>query len=239
MSNPVSEVQITLKLDSSQASDRLALASLQRWYQRGKMLNSDNDAFDFFQLQMHKDIYLSGLFLSLLDPNLVKSLSQNLQLHRLDPEFLYKTLEEHQLTPGAGKPTANPLDSLAPDDLATRIADQLYPLLSGKDEVAGFNEPSGQLQTQANMLKQLQEQSRLLQQQANLLDILASAGAASLSESTASMHPATPVTQSSPAAQANQTTQSTQANQALGGGQLHDLSETAAKVRKVRAKGVF
>ncbi|MBV8043274.1 hypothetical protein [Pluralibacter sp.] len=194
MSNPVGEVQITLKLDPRQASDRLALATLQRWYQRGSLLNSDDDAFDFFALRLHKDIYLSGVYLSLLEPELVKCFSRNLQLNCLTPAFFYHALEAQGLTPDVALPTSAGLDPLPTDALAD-------------------------LHTQVSRLQQqLQEQRELLQQQARLLDILTNAGATA---------PSTPKGEH------------TQTAQRDGDVQLHDLSATAAKVRKVREKGVF
>lgn len=219
MSNPVREVQITLRLDPRQASDRLALAMLQRGYQRGSQLNSDNDAFDFFALRLHKDIYLSGVFLSLLDPELVKCLSRNLQLNCLTPAYLYHALEEHGLTPAAESSPCATLDPAASDALVARIADRLSPLLGAQDGASGPNEHSGQLQAQVERLQQqLQEQSELLQQQARLLDILAAAGGAA---------PPAPTREHTPVAKRDSDVQ------------LHDLSVTAAKVRKVREKGIF
>lgn len=219
MSNSVREVQITLTLDTQQASENLALATLQRWYQRAEILNRKNDDFDFFRLRLHKDIYLSGLLLCLLEPRLVKFLAQHLQQHNLTAEFLQQSLEEHQLTLSNEAQLANQPGQFAPDELAAHIADKLYALLNAQDKSMGLNEQSGELHAQVSMLAQrLQEQSHLLQQQAQQLDQMARVDGEDMPDLTAS-----------PA----------QAAQASGDRTLHNISETAARVRKIREKGVF
>ncbi|NDO81976.1 hypothetical protein CJP72_14750 [Citrobacter sp. NCU1] len=219
MTNPVREVQVTLTLDPQLASDNLALATLQRWYQRAEILNKETDNFDFFRLSLHKDIYLSGLMLCLLEPSLVKFLARNLQLHNLNNAFLQQSLEEHRLIEGPGAPATEPSGQFTPDELATHIADKLSPLLSALDESTSQHEQHEELQTQVKKLvQQLQKQSKLLQQQALLLEKLTQAGGQVQSDPTQN-HPL-------PA-------------QVAGEVQRHDLSETAAKVRKVRAKGIF
>lgn len=218
MSNQVREIQLSLLLDPEQESDRQALAALKQWYQRAKVINGDHDSFDFFKLRLHKNIYLSGLYLCLLEPRLVKFFARNLQEQNLSAEFLHLALVEHQLMP-EGQPPATPLDRIAPDELASRIADQLSPLLNAQGETASLGEQNAQLQAQVGMLaERLQEQSLLMQQQASLLDSLMRTGAQT---------PSTPGRESSVGAMPSEEVQ------------LHDLSATAAKVRKVRAKGVF
>ena len=219
MTNSVREVQVTLTLDPQQASDNLALATLQRWYQRAEILNKETDNFDFFSLPLHKDIYLSGLLLCLLEPNLVKYLARHLQVNNLNSEFLQHSLEEHRLIAGREASTAEPSGQLTPDELATQIADKLTPLLSALGKSTTQRKQRDALQTSVDMLaQQLQEQNGLLQQQAHLLDKLAHVGG--------QVQPA-PAPGHSPAPQVS------------GEVQRHDLSETAAKVRKVRAKGIF
>lgn len=218
MSNQVREILFSLQLDPELESDRQALAALKQWYQRAKVINSDNDSFDFFALRLHKNIYLSGLFLCLLEPRLVKFFSQHLQAQNLTPEFLRQALAEHRLIAADGASAAD-ASHFAPDELATRIADQLSPLLNGKGEALSTNEQNAQLQAQVSMLsEQLKEQRSLLQQQARLLDSLTRSGVQGHAEpgNVHAMAPAVP-----------------------GEPQLHDLSATAAKVRKVREKGVF
>lgn len=216
MSNPVREIQLSLQLDPEQESDRQALAALKQWYQRAKIINSDNDSFDFFKLRLHKNIYLSGLFLCLLEPKLIKCLSRHLQEQQLTGEFLHRALAEHGIMPGSGASMADPL---VPDELATSIVDRLTPLLNNQRETASLGEQNAQLQAQVGTLAQrLQEQGDLLQQQARLLDSLARSGGPS------------------PSGTAETPTLVTQGSGELP---LHDLSATAARVRKVRAKGVF
>lgn len=216
MSNPVREIQLSLQLDPEQESDRRALAALKQWYQRAKFINSDNDSFDFFKLRLHKNIYLSGLFLCLLEPRLIKFLSRHLQEPHLTNEFLHRVLAEHGIM--SNDESLMP-DPLIPDELAASIVDRLSPLLSAQKETTSLSEQNAQLQAQIGMLAQrLQEQDDLLQRQARLLDSLTNSGGPSQSGA-----PERPVL-------------TTQASDELP---LHDLSATAAKVRKVRAKGVF
>jgi len=159
---------------------------------------------------------LSGLLLCLLEPKLVKFLSQNLQLHNLTAEFLQQSLEEHQLIAGREATAASPY---APDELASQIVDKLYPLLNAQDKAPGVNEPSGELQAQVSMLaQQLQQQTQLIEQQAHQLGQMARVDGQVLPELAD-----TPV----------------HTTQASGDVTLHNISETAAKVRKIRAKGVF
>lgn len=228
MSNPVWQIRVALGLDPQNESDRLALTMLQRWFKRAEVLNQGNEKFDFFKLKLHKEIYMSGLFLCLLEPKLVKYFSRNLHGNCLTTEFLHQALADHRLTDADRKQVVqdDPLNQLSPDELASRIADQLQPLLtalgsqSAQHDDTSVDERNAQLQTQVSMMsQQLQEQSRLLQQQARLLDSLARNGGGA--------GPARPAESQG------------QGGQADGPVQLHDLSETAAKVRKVRAKGVF
>ncbi|MHA1066722.1 hypothetical protein ACR9GP_22845 [Enterobacter ludwigii] len=216
MSNCNGNISITFRLEPDQESDRLAMAALQRWYQRGHKLNINTDSFDFFSLQLHKDIYLSGLFLSLLEPELVKCFARNLQVSNLTSDFLCNTLKKHLIMPDVGKPATSSLNLLASDELADRIADQLSPFFTALGEKAYDSEPSEQLQNQMSVLqRQLAEQGLLLKRQAQLLDQL-TAGGSDISQGK------TPT--------GNDVSQTQD---------LHDLSKTAAKVRKVRAKGVF
>lgn len=229
MSNPVWQIRVALGLDPQNESDRLALTTLHRWFKRAELLNQGNEEFDFFKLQLHKDIYMSGLFLCLLEPKLVKYFSRNLHGNCLTTEFLHQALASHRLSDADNKQVVqdDPLNQLSPDELASRIADQLQPLLTAQsaqpaqNDAASVSERNEQLQAQVSMMaQQLQEQSRLLQQQARLLDSLARNGGGA--------GPARPAE-----------SQGAQGAQTDGPVQLHDLSETAAKVRKVRAKGVF
>lgn len=219
MTNLVREVQVTLTLDPQQVSDNLALATLQRWYQRAEILNKETDNFDFFRLPLHKDIYLSGLLLCLLEPKLVKFLSQNLQLNNLNNQFLQHSLEEYQLITGRETSTTEPPGPLTSGELTTQIADKLNPLLNALGESTGKHERPEALQASLTMLaQQLKEQNGLLQQQSHLLDKLTHVGGPVQSDPAPS-HPSAP--------------------QVSGEPLRHDLSETAAKVRKVRAKGIF
>lgn len=216
MSNWNGNISITFRLEPDQESDRLAMAALQRWYQRGHKFNINTDSFDFFSLKLHKDIYLSGLFLSLLEPELVKCFARNLQVSNLTPDFLYNTLKKHLIIPDVETPATSSLNLSASDELAGRIADQLSSFFTALGENAYGSEPSEQLQNQMSVLqRQLAEQGLLLKRQAQLLDQL-TAGGSDTSRGKA------------PTGNGISQTQG-----------LHDLSKTAAKVRKVRAKGVF
>lgn len=225
MTNPARLIPLTLRLDPYRESERMALTTLQRWYQRAGVLNGGHEEFDFFGLQLHTNIYLSGLHLCLLEPKLIKYLSSHLHSANLTPEFLYQALERHQLVP-VDQPSAvdpvvhcdaptDPLDQLSPENLVNSIVDQLHPLLNAQSEVSATTEQNAWLQAQVRiMTQQLQEQGRLLQEQSRLL------GALNLGNGPR------------PASREGE-------GGAASPEQLHDLSATAAKVRKVREKGVF
>jgi hypothetical protein len=225
MTNPAKLIPLTLRLDPCRESERMALTTLQRWYQRAGELNGGHEEFDFFGLQLHTNIYLSGLHLCLLEPKLIKVLSSHLHSTNLTPEFLYQALERHQLVPAdqpsVAEPAADsntptdPFGQISPESLVNSIVDQLHPLLNAQSETNASAEQNAWLQAQLHiMTQQLQEQGRLLQEQTRLL------GALNLGSGPR------PASQEGERGAANPE-------------QLHNLSATAAKVRKVREKGVF
>ncbi|MGY3864770.1 hypothetical protein [Aeromonas bivalvium] len=124
MSSQLKRMTFSIYMDpGALESDRYAVGVLQNWYQRARKIQDGSEEFDFSKSRFHKDIYLSGMFLYVLAPNLCKAIA-----NALGPEQVSLTTLRHafascgfHLGEGAG-PGAT--DTLI-DEIVARLAPQL------------------------------------------------------------------------------------------------------------------
>lgn len=124
MSSQLKRMTFSIYMDpGALESDRYAVGVLQNWYQRARKIQDGSEEFDFSKSRFHKDIYLSGMFMYVLAPNLCKAIA-----NALGPEQVSLTTLRHafascgfHLGEGAG-PGAT--DTLI-DEIVARLAPQL------------------------------------------------------------------------------------------------------------------
>ncbi|MFM7967235.1 hypothetical protein ACF2JD_02215 [Aeromonas sp. A-5] len=91
MSSQLKRMTFSIFMDpGALESDRYAAGVLQSWYQRARKIQDDVEEFDFSKSRFHKDIYLSGMFMYVLAPNLCKAIA-----NALGPEQVSMTTLRH------------------------------------------------------------------------------------------------------------------------------------------------
>ncbi|MCF5894368.1 hypothetical protein K3H42_04420 [Aeromonas veronii] len=106
-------------------SDRYAVGVLQNWYQRARKIQEGTEEFDFSKSRFHKDIYLSGMFMYVLAPNLCKAIA-----NALGPEQVSMTTLRHAFAScgfnlGEVAGEAHPVADVMIDEIVARLAPQL------------------------------------------------------------------------------------------------------------------
>lgn len=91
MSSQLKRMTFSIYMDpGALESDRYAVGVLQNWYQRARKIQDSSEEFDFSRSRFHKDIYLSGMFMYVLAPNLCKAIA-----NALGPEQVSMTTLRH------------------------------------------------------------------------------------------------------------------------------------------------
>ncbi|WP_256351765.1 hypothetical protein [Aeromonas sp. sia0103] len=91
MSSQLKRMTFSIYMDpGALESDRYAVGVLQNWYQRARKIQDGAEEFDFSKSRFHKDIYLSGMFMYVLAPNLCKVIA-----NALGPEQVSLTTLRH------------------------------------------------------------------------------------------------------------------------------------------------
>ncbi|WP_394245446.1 hypothetical protein [Vibrio astriarenae] len=100
MDSALKKVSYSVFLDPTQnESDYFAYKIMQRWAQQQKQFAQDPKAAVQLhnQIHVHKDIYLSGLYLHQLKPELAKALASGLTQDTINNQTLTAMLEAHQV----------------------------------------------------------------------------------------------------------------------------------------------
>ncbi|PKQ79842.1 hypothetical protein AOX56_13090 [Aeromonas sobria] len=98
---------------------------MQNWYQRARKIQDSSEEFDFSRSRFHKDIYLSGMFMYVLAPNLCKAIA-----NALGPEQVSMTTLRHAFAScgfnlGEVAGDAQPAADAMIDEIVARLAPQL------------------------------------------------------------------------------------------------------------------
>ena len=166
MSNQLKRMTFSIFMDmGTLGSDRYAAGVLQSWQQRAAKIQESPEEFDFSQSRFHKDIYLSGMFLYMLAPNLCKAIAGALGPEQINLGTLRQVFARSGFNLGDGSAA-----SLASDGMVDEIVTRLKPLLGQNDTVALVNEivsrlgaGAGQQPSQDSLVEEIV--ARLVQQQ--------------------------------------------------------------------------
>lgn len=126
MSSQLKRMTFSIYMDpGALESDRYAVGVLQNWYQRARKIQDGIEEFDFSKSRFHKDIYLSGMFMYVLAPNLCKAIA-----NALGPEQVSMTTLRHAFAScgfnlGDGSATGLPATDAMIDQIVARLAPQL------------------------------------------------------------------------------------------------------------------
>ncbi len=126
MSSQLKRMTFSIYMDpGALESDRYAVGVLQNWYQRARKIQDGTEEFDFSKSRFHKDIYLSGMFMYVLAPNLCKAIA-----NALGPEQVSMTTLRHAFAScgfnlGDGSAAGLPATDAMIDQIVARLAPQL------------------------------------------------------------------------------------------------------------------
>ncbi|WP_154181010.1 hypothetical protein [Vibrio furnissii] len=129
MSNRFKRVSFALYLDPKQSSaDNFAFNTMLGWSKKRQELAADaTAAMELHQLvHIHKHIYLSGLYLHTLKPELAMSLASALSTESINTQSLLDMLKLHQIEPQS----AAGLDEAMCQTLADKVAASVQAQLS-------------------------------------------------------------------------------------------------------------
>lgn len=131
MSSQLKRMTFSIYMDpGALESDRYAVGVLQNWYQRARKIQDGADEFDFSKSRFHKDIYLSGMFMYVLAPNLCKVIA-----NALGPEQVSMTTLRHAFA-SCGFNLGEDVPTMT-DAMLDQIAARLAPL-SGQGDTAAL-----------------------------------------------------------------------------------------------------
>ena len=137
MSSQLKRMTFSIYMDpGALESDRYAVGVLQNWYQRARKIQDGTEEFDFSKSRFHKDIYLSGMFMYVLAPNLCKAIA-----NALGPEQVSMTTLRHAFAScgfnlGEVAGDAQPAANVMIDEIVARLA----PLLGQNDTTSLVDE---------------------------------------------------------------------------------------------------
>lgn len=149
MSNRFKKVSLSLYLDPRQSSsDRIAYSTLADWAKKRQQYAADpSAAVDLHNIvHVHKDIYLSGLFLHLLKPELATSLASSLSTDSIKEQVLIDVMNSHQISAGQ---SGSAVDQ---SQLLEAISQQVQTALSG-ELAEQFKSSRDEIDSAANELK--------------------------------------------------------------------------------------
>ncbi|MFM5361243.1 hypothetical protein ACET6Z_17000 [Aeromonas veronii] len=252
MSSQLKRMTFSIYMDpGALESDRYAVGVLQNWYQRARKIQEGTEEFDFSKSRFHKDIYLSGMFMYVLAPNLCKAIA-----NALGPEQVSMTTLRHAFAScgfnlGEVAGEAQPAADVMIDEIVARLA----PLLGQSDTTSLVDEIVSRLgeQQPAEMWDELRQGLPAALDHDQLAEAIAgklpSAGAEQdlaplassiqllsrqLEEQSRLIREQHRLIQRLASAPARQSVVGTEAEPLI-----EDLSSQVASMKKVKAKGVF
>ncbi len=149
MSNRFKKVSLSLYLDPRQSSsDRIAYSTLADWAKKRQQYAADpSAAVDLHNIvHVHKDIYLSGLFLHLLKPELATSLASSLSADAINQQVLVDVMNSHQISP------SNSGQAIDQSQLLEAITQQVQTALSS-ELAEQFQSSRGEIDAATSELK--------------------------------------------------------------------------------------
>jgi hypothetical protein len=146
-----------LNPETSEA-DHFAVGALREWYEKAKRSHSDRTSLEMVVRLFHRDIYLAGLYIHLLNPRLSRSLSVALDSESLTPTAFWRQLHACGLSEDGSEATTAAEVLFSPSQLT-----QLQQLLAEQNaHIVAVQQELQQLRqladSQARQLKRLQGQ---------------------------------------------------------------------------------
>ncbi|QTG88128.1 hypothetical protein JTI77_11225 [Vibrio furnissii] len=186
MSNRFKRVSFALYLDPKQSSaDNFAFNTMLGWSKKRQELAADaTAAMELHQLvHIHKHIYLSGLYLHTLKPELAMSLASALSTESINTQSLLDMLKLHQIEPQsaagldeamcqtlADKVAASvqaQLSAAAPSAMSDGVASVLAQVQRLEETLTSYTTPASSAEGE-----QVQELKRLIVKQSQLINQL-------------------------------------------------------------------
>lgn len=160
MSNGVARklnLALYLNPETSEA-DRFAVGALREWYDKAKRSHADRTSLEMVVRLFHRDIYLAGLYVHLLNPRLSRSLSVALDTENLTPTAFWRQLHACGLSDDGSEASTAEEALFSPSQLT-----QLQQLLAEQNaHIVAVQQELQQLRqladNQARQLKRLQGQ---------------------------------------------------------------------------------
>ncbi|WP_234932595.1 hypothetical protein [Aeromonas veronii] len=126
MSSQLKRMTFSIYMDpGALESDRYAVGVLQNWYQRARKIQEGTEEFDFSKSRFHKDIYLSGMFMYVLAPNLCKAIANALGPEQVNMTTLRHAFASCGFNLGEVASEAQPVADVMIDEIVARLAPQL------------------------------------------------------------------------------------------------------------------
>ncbi len=174
MSSRFKKVSLALYLDPTQsAADHHAYQTMLGWSNRRKALAVDSAAaMELHQLvHIHKDIYLSGLYLHDLKPELAKSVAAALAQDSVSSATLLDILKAHQIQaqPSDDSDLAEKLEDAVTRALKQGLTHQPESAQSDAPAAAQFEAIAQQLATLVKQQQQIADLKQLVAQQNRLI----------------------------------------------------------------------
>ena len=160
MSNGVARklnLALYLNPETSEA-DRFAVGALREWYDKAKRSHPDRTSLEMVVRLFHRDIYLAGLYVHLLNPRLSRSLSVALDSENLTSTAFWRQLHACGLSDDGSEASTAEETLFSPSQLT-----QLQQLLAEQNaHIVAVQQELQQLRqladNQARQLKRLQGQ---------------------------------------------------------------------------------
>ncbi|MGY4026360.1 hypothetical protein ACW5WQ_10410 [Aeromonas rivuli] len=180
MSSQLKRMTFSIYMDpGALESDRYAVGVLQNWYQRARKIQDGAEEFDFSKSRFHKDIYLSGMFMYVLAPNLCKAVANALGPEQVSLMTLRHAFASCGFTLGEGSEASPSAGDAMVDQIVARLGPRLGQGNSGAlvDEIVSRLGQQAATPDQGNLVDEIV--SRLGQQaatpdQGNLVDEIVS-----------------------------------------------------------------
>lgn len=126
MSSQLKRMTFSIYMDpGALESDRYAVRVLQNWYQRARKIQEGTEEFDFSKSRFHKDIYLSGMFMYVLAPNLCKAIANALGSEQVSMTTLRHAFASCGFNLGEVAGEAQPTADVMINEIVARLAPQL------------------------------------------------------------------------------------------------------------------
>jgi hypothetical protein len=126
MSSQLKRMTFSIYMDpGALESDRYAVGVLQNWYQRARKIQDGAEEFDFSKSRFHKDIYLSGMFMYVLAPNLCKAVANALGPEQVSLMTLRHAFASCGFTLGEGSEASPSAGDAMVDQIVARLGPRL------------------------------------------------------------------------------------------------------------------